>query len=370
MSLKRLTHKTIYMGADPEFFFIKEGKTVGAEKVLPKEGLEKYSVGKVIIDGIQAELNPKQSHCRAYVNDNIAECFKMVKETLKTHPGITAEFTQTVPITKEEMKSLSKENKQFGCTPSRNAYTLKSGIKIKDASRYMKRSAGGHIHLGHGGSAEVKKAMENTKGLSMMLDIIVGNTCVLLDRNDGNLERRKNYGKAGEFRTPSHGIEYRTLSNFWLRSKPLAGFALGLARLAVEIMINSTETNNIEKAIRSKVNVRKIRKAINTNDFDLAYENFKKIEPILMEIVPKQGNNDTVPGNEYNNYSYPLTPDTINEFHYVVKTGLDHWFKENPLDHWTNAMQDGHANTGWESFLMRTVRKEMKENEKLPVNTQ
>lgn len=359
MSLKRINHYSVQMGCDPEFFFIKEGKTIGAEKILPKEGLEKYGTGKIIIDGIQAELNPEASHCRAYVADHISDCFKMVRNTMKNHPGVTAEFTQTVPITREEMKSLSKENKQFGCTPSGNAYTKKNGIKIKDASKYMKRSAGGHIHLGHDNKKDLVAAMAKTKEMSQMLDIIVGNTCVLLDRNEGNIERRKNYGKAGEFRTPAHGIEYRTLSNFWLRSYPLAGLALGLARFAVNIMASSTPENDFEKAIRSKVNMRKIRQAINKNDFNLAYQNFKAIEQVLMDIVPKNSRGDIDDGT-YNNYDYPLTPDTINEFHYVVKTGIDHWFKEEPLKHWIE-LGDGHTNKGWEKFLMTTVRKEMKE---------
>jgi hypothetical protein len=362
MSLKKITHRTVYMGADPEFFFVKEGKTIGAEKILPKEGLIKHSVGKIIIDGIQAELNPSPSHCRAYVEDNIGQCFKMVKDVLKDHPGVTADFSQTVPISKEEMASLSPESKQFGCTPSRNGYTDKQGVKIKDASKYMKRSAGGHIHLGHGGNQEVKKAMEDTQTMAQILDIVVGNTCVLLDRNEGNIERRKNYGKAGEFRLPPHGFEYRTLSNFWLRNSKLAALVLGLSRFAVNIVASSTEENNYAKILRSKVSMRKVRKAINENNFELAYENFNKIEPILMEIVPtsRRGGIDN---GEYNNYDYPLTPETIEQFHYVVEMGIDHFFKEDPLEHWANK-KDGHSRNGWEDFLMTTVKKEMEDKKK------
>lgn len=353
-----MIHNGITMGADPEFFFTIKGKTIGAEKILPKEGLDVNVYGKVIIDGIQAELNPKPSHCRAYVVDNISNCFKAVAKTLKNHPEVTAEFAQTVAITKEEMKSLAAENKQFGCTPSRNAYTEKTGIKIKDAAKYFKRSAGGHIHLGHNNNQLVKTAMENSRRMSQMLDIIVGNTCVLLDRNPGNLERRKNYGKAGEYRTPKHGIEYRTPSNFWLQSQELTSFVFGLARFAVNIMANTTETNDIEKTIRDKVNMRKIRKAINTNNFELAYENFRKIESTLLEIVPAKIEEGKP---IYDNYSYPITPDTINEFHYVIKTGVNHWFKEDPLKHWVNVYagdKNGHSG-GWEKFLMTTVRKEL-----------
>ena len=351
------------MGADPEFFFAVKGKTIGAEKVLPKEGLNTpFGGGKIIIDGIQAELNPDASHCRAYVGNNIRECFKQVYKQLQKYPNVTVDFGQAVAITTEEMRSLDPSSKQFGCTPSKNAYTNKSGVKIKNAARYYKRTAGGHIHLGHNKIPSVMKVMENPRRVAQMLDIIAGNTFVLLDRDPGNIERRKNYGKAGEFRTPAHGFEYRTPSNFWLRSYPLAAFALGMARFAINILASSTEQNDFEKEIRSKVDMRKIRKAINTNDFDLAYENFKKIEPTLMAIVPTSTRGKFYDKGEYNNYDYPLTPDTINEFHYVIKTGINHWFKENPLDHWRN-LNEGHEG-GWEDFLMEKVRKEMKANKK------
>lgn len=362
MSIGRITHRAIHMGADPEFFFAVKGKTIGAEKVLPKTGLKaEYGGGKVIIDGIQAELNPSSSHCRAYVGNNIRECFKQVYEQLKLHPEVETDFGQIVPITKEEMKSLDPSSKQFGCTPSKNAYTDKNGVKIKNAARYYKRTAGGHIHLGHNKMPAVMRVMETPRRVAQMLDIIAGNTFVLIDRDPGNIERRKNYGKAGEFRLPPHGFEYRTPSNFWLRSYPLAGFALGMARFAINILASSTKKNNFEEEIRSKVDMRKIRKAINTNDFNLAYENFRKIETTILQIVPESTRGDLDEG-EYNNYDYPLTPDTIKEFHYFVEKGIDHWFKEDPLEHWRK-LPEGHKG-GWEDFLMTKVRKEMNANKK------
>lgn len=365
--MKKLGFYRVTMGCDPEFFFAIKGKTIGAEKILPKEGLE-YKPGtsegpagdgrhtvrgeknsKVIIDGIQAELNPRANTCRANLGNEISACFREVYKKLESHPGVTAEFGQTVQITKEEMKSLDKASKQFGCTPSKNAYTEKNNVKIKDASRYYKRSAGGHIHLGHDGQEHVKKTLENHKELVPMLDIIVGNTCVLLDKDPGNIERRKNYGKAGEFRTPPHGIEYRTLSNFWLQSYQLMSLATGLARLAVNIVANSTPENDYAKAIRSKVSMLKIRQAINNNDYELAYKNFKAIEEVLIDMIDEDDEDD-----------YPITAKTIAEFHYFVEKGINHWFKENPLEHWCK-IPEGHG-TGWEKFITTTVRKEYKES--------
>ena len=53
------------MGCDPEFFLKdKEGSTIGSEKFIPKGGI-RVGGSKFIIDGVQAELNPAPSTCRA-----------------------------------------------------------------------------------------------------------------------------------------------------------------------------------------------------------------------------------------------------------------------------------------------------------------
>jgi Phage phiEco32-like COOH.NH2 ligase-type 2 len=96
----------------------------------------------------------------------------------------------------------------FGCEPDFNAWTSKANSSPKPTHPYM-RSAGGHIHVETGlCSQDVVKAM----------DLFLGVPSVLLD--DGT-ERRSMYGKAGAYRVKPYGVEYRTLSNFWIFDKPL-----------------------------------------------------------------------------------------------------------------------------------------------------
>jgi hypothetical protein len=78
----------ITMGCDPEFFFTDgRGKVVGSEKVLPKKGMDVDagwgSGGKVIIDGVQAELNPPANTCRALLGNDIHYCFQNLAKKLK-----------------------------------------------------------------------------------------------------------------------------------------------------------------------------------------------------------------------------------------------------------------------------------------------
>lgn len=359
----------VVIGCDPEFFFSSNGHVVGSEKILPEQGLQydpkkDYSgpdgahttppntESRFIIDGVQAELNPRPNTCRANLGNEIGACFRKLYKQLKENGrNVGVDFKPLVDISQEELDSLSEKSKVFGCAPSTNAYKSDDEAKIKvDPKKYLKRSAGGHIHLGHnagywgGGTTDemMKKALSDPATTIPMLDLIVANTCVLIDRDPGNIERRKNYGRVGEYRLKDYGLEYRTLSNFWLRSYPLMSLVTGLCRMACHIVSQSKEGNDYVKALRDAVPQEDVYKAVQENDFELAYTNFKKIEPILLEAA----------GYSYSNY--PIASNHIQSFHYFIKRGLDHWFKpEDSLNHWMT-MAEGHG-TGWESFLQTTV---------------
>ena len=366
--MKKIQYLSVLFGADPEFFFKQNGSVIGAEKVLPKEGvvqMERYykydangnherdakgeyiilerAIGGplIIIDGVQAELNVVPNHCRQSFSTNLSVCFRKIAEQIHGK-DITASFAQTVEVDKEEMQTLSKDAQQFGCAPSKNVYG-RTKVEVKDASKYYSRSAGGHVHIGHGGSPTVKKVLANTDITIPMLDIIVGNTCVLIDRDPGNIERRKNYGRAGEYRLPKHGLEYRTLSNFWLRSYQTMSLVMALVRFAVCVAGDEA----VSKELLALVDLEKIARAINENDAVLAQENFDKIKEIIVSIGVT-GTTDTV---------FPLQGERVAQFEYFAKKGLDHWFKDDIMTHWVK--HDYHVLNGWEQFLDRIVAKKM-----------
>ena len=296
----------VSFGCDPEFFYKKGRSVIGAEKVLGKfknSELATYE-GKVIIDGIQAELNPLPSHCRNLESSTIATLFRNVNEHLPK--GVSISLDPVVSVTKKEMASLSPACQQFGCTPSFNVYGVQE-VAVRDASKYLKRSAGGHIHLGY--LSITPKGLLEPSEIVPLLDAIVGNTCVLLDRHEGNKERRKNYGRAGEYRTPKYGIEYRTLSNFWLYNHTMMHLVFGLCRQAVSYLGNGKKDK-----ILKLVDQKDIIKAINENDFDLAMANFKKLLPIFKATI--------------NNGSYPLNENSLVAFMYLVENGYKEVFKD------------------------------------------
>ncbi len=67
----------VYLGCDPEFFFEREGKIIGSEHVIDinaglaittyddtKTGSTGSGASKFVVDGVQAELNPRPDTCR------------------------------------------------------------------------------------------------------------------------------------------------------------------------------------------------------------------------------------------------------------------------------------------------------------------
>jgi len=335
----------ILFGCDPEFFFSKEGKVIGADKVLPTEGLSiKSRNSSVIIDGVQAELNPAPSFCREILANNIRHSFSALKKHIE-EKGVGIDFKQTIELTQDELGGMSKKSKKFGCAPSRNAYRGSNKITV-NPEIYKYRSAGGHIHIGHHYTRDVIKSLKNPTRVIKMFDLIVGNTCVLIDRDPSNVERRKVYGKAGEYRLPEHGIEYRTLSNFWLRDYKLMSLVMGLSRVAMGFIIYG-----YDKELLKLVDMKEVRTAINTNDFRLALKNYKKIEKALYSRIPT------------NDEHYDINSSNYVLFRYFIKKGLDYWFKKNPIDSWTG-MYSSTTCGGFGSFLDSVVKEDYQNSKK------
>jgi hypothetical protein len=324
----------VNFGCDPELFFKQNGKIIGSEKVLSKNGLEQLS--NVVEDGIQVEIHPSSTSCREILAGNIRDIFYNIRRKIKD-TDIELDFNSFVNIDIEEMESLSEKSKQFGCATSKNIYDKNAKIEVSDPSKYYFRSAGGHIHLGVD-SGRVSVVHDNIVDIVKLLDIIVGNTCVLLDREKGNIERRKNYGRAGEFRIKNYGLEYRTLSNFWLRHCTLMSLVFGLSRYAVSIW-----RSNQAKDFLKSVNYEDVRKAIDTNNITLARKNFNKIKKLL----PQNNIKDILTGEEYY-YKAPLTQENLEKFEQFTKIGIKKIFKEDPLNHWADLRIGGN---GWESFI-------------------
>jgi hypothetical protein len=363
----------VFLGCDPEAFFFRNGEPVGSEKIIPEEGLPttgKFG-GKIVRDGVQVELHPTSTSCRANVGNSI----KDIMVTLNNHliskfPDVSVSFADVVKVGEREFTSLSPDSRRLGCMPSLNIYRP-SNIAVNPET-YRKRSAGGHIHM-----SNIPYTL--TEDLEIrtvkMLDAIVGNTCVLIDRSPNAALRRRVYGRAGEYRVKgSSYLEYRTLSNFWLKDYRLMSLVMALCRQAISV-VKSTDTyrsndhlycdessnpstehlswygcaacnsNDFESVLYKDLDMKKVVRAINKNDLTLAQENW--------EVVKKFISTYFLSSNE------GLNSNTIPSFEFFAKmiqeNGLEYWFGDDPMKRWVE-MKEGHG-IGWESYCSSKLYK-------------
>jgi hypothetical protein len=145
----------------------------------------------------------------------------------------------------------------FGCEPDFDAWTKDVNKKPEPPHPFM-RSAGGHVHV------ETKK---DPFQVIRNMDLFLGVPSVLMD--DGEM-RKKLYGKGGACRVKPYGVEYRTLSNFWIFKEPLIRWVW----------------RNTERALECEFDVAheqaRILEAINNNNKQVANE---LVEQYNLEVV-------------------------------------------------------------------------------------
>ena len=91
----------------------------------------------------------------------------------------------------------------FGCEPDFNAWTLKENVKPQPSHQFM-RTAGGHVHV---------ETKQDPVDVIRRMDLFLGVPSILMDNGE---QRKQMYGSAGAHRVKPYGVEYRTLSNFWI----------------------------------------------------------------------------------------------------------------------------------------------------------
>ena len=260
------THPSLQFGSDPELFYEINGVMVPSTQVIIND------TELVTKDGFQVELHPHKTHCRQLGASFIGRCLKEAS-LLGKMVGAKLSFKLAYRVDDKVWKKTNKATKMFGCHPTENAQ--EKNPKRVTGLREKFRAGGGHIHLG--GLTEKEK--RNLPTIIKIMDIVVGNTLVLLDRDKANITRRKNYGRAGEYRPKPYGLEYRVPSNFWLKHYVLWSLASGQMRNAIAYY-----RLGLTDELFKRFDMRDIRNAINNNDYDLALNNFMKYTEFLRDV--------------------------------------------------------------------------------------
>lgn len=157
----------------------------------------------------------------------------------------------------DEDQLQTQEAQTFGCDPDYNIYTLEENPRpnVGDqlgADGVRLRTAGGHVHFGWDNPEHDQRV-----AVGRAADLVLGTASVFLDPD---ARRMMLYGKAGAHRMKAYGIEYRTLSNFWLRSEQLMRFVAEEAQRVIdianefheELLEDDVLTTMLERGINSR----------------------------------------------------------------------------------------------------------------------
>jgi hypothetical protein len=254
----------ISIGADPEMFLQdKTGKFISAigkiggtkeKPFVPKEFRHFPNGFAVQEDNVAVEFNVPPSLLGW--NKLFSFC-EMALDYLSTKAdglGLTLAIVPSANFSANQLRS--KKAREFGCDADLNVWSLSENPRpILPKNQQGLRSAGGHIHIGY---------KEDPIGLARWLDVYLGLPSLFWD---SDVNRRLLYGKAGTIRVKPYGIEYRTLSNFWLK---------GIQQKEIRDMVYNGITASLKRTMNREVVPeevgREVISAINNSDVNKAKE--------------------------------------------------------------------------------------------------
>lgn len=242
----------ILRGADPELFLrdaqnkpvVSIGR-IGGTKRRPRSIGNGYALQE---DNVAVEFNIPPASSKeefvksiSFVLDHLA--LEVAQQGLKLDISPTMEF--------DIVDLMHPQAMELGCEPDFNAWTGEKNPRPKAPETL--RSSGGHLHIGY-----ENPSIEVSSDIIKAHDLFCGVPSVLLDDDS---RRREIYGKAGACRYKDYGVEYRTLSNFWIKTKELTEMIYEQSERAIDFL------NNGGKILQE--DALKIQQCINTGDKEL-----------------------------------------------------------------------------------------------------
>lgn len=251
--VKKLDNVTV--GCDPELFLMRpDGKfissigLIGGSKLVPRPV---KGGGAVQEDNVAVEFNIAPA-------DKVETFVSRISHVLEYltayagEKGLLLSVTAAKSFDEDQLKD--PKALAFGCETDFNAWTKQPNDPPKAEDKKL-RTTGGHVHIG--GVEELDKIQ-----LVRWCDVIMGCSSVLEDDIEGSLKRRELYGKAGCFRPKPYGVEYRTLSPYWIQDKLLMGNIFNRALEVVDRVQSGWRIEDDEGV--------DIQAAINNGDKELA----------------------------------------------------------------------------------------------------
>lgn len=278
------------IGCDAEFFGKKNGRhvsligRVGGTKADPR----KTKHGAVQEDNVAAEINTIPASTEDELVSNVAAVIEDLKEIVE--PQEIEIDTTSASAMFDDSELEHPDAKRFGCDPDFDAWLAEMREMPTDVPPNL-RTCGGHIHFGYKFKDGVNAILDFVK----WCDVFLALPAVAAGVEDAT--RKKLYGQAGTFRVKPYGVEYRTLSNFWLSNPEYVKWVFQQAKVLFE-MRNRTFTMEYHP----------VRAIINSGNMKEA-EQWCRMYNILLPTQYKEGNK-AVNRKE----KQATTPDTVDMF--------------------------------------------------------
>ena len=274
-----MTKPRFTIGCDPEFFLRERasGKLISAIPFVEGTKMEPKPLprgGNIQRDNVAVEVATDPADSKDAFVKNI-EC--TLTEAIKTLPDGTE--IVAIPSACFETDQLDHPEAQaFGCDPDYCAWEVRENEKPCAVDNTF-RSCGAHIHVGTDGTDGNEFLLDFDGKLQTVrtMDCVHGIISTVLDSGEDAIARRQLYGSPGAHRPKEYGVEYRVLSNYWLKSP-------------VTVMLMYHLTNDVLDIVRSgqdrplidAMGENQVRNTIATGDVESA---LKMIETHLMPIL-------------------------------------------------------------------------------------
>jgi hypothetical protein len=245
--------QNVTRGADPELFLRTQDNRpitsiglIGGSKKKPRLIGNGFALQE---DNVAVEFNiPPCRDKNSFVSSLNFTLEYLRQELAPKH--LSLEIVPTMEFSKEQLAH--PQAQELGCEPDYNAWT--GAMNPRPIAPETLRSAGGHLHLGFDeGTDEVRQVR-----VIKVHDLFCGTASLIHDHDS---KRRAIYGKAGACRFKPYGVEYRTLSNFWIKSTELMEWIYSQSEKAIEYL-NSGQVIDEE-------DFQKIQDCINNSDMKL-----------------------------------------------------------------------------------------------------
>lgn len=253
----------ITIGADPELFLTNGGRLISAIDRIGGSKQEPLDIGEgcaIQEDNVAAEFCiPPAEKVEDFIK-SIQYATNYIRAIARDYQLDLAIGIASYSFDKDQLAHPKAQ--EFGCDPDYNAWTLEMNPRPQATDACL-RSAGGHVHIG-----TKKDIIEVVK----CADLYLGVPSTL---KDSDTKRRQLYGNAGCFRPKPYGVEYRTLSNFWIWS----------VRNIEWVFKQTVKAEEMAETISfSKEDEEMIRTCISKGDTKLAYDISKKFKLGLRNV--------------------------------------------------------------------------------------